>query len=110
MEAIITDALLKETPKDESGYGEKSNKNDFVANGQIMVTITLAEYRALIRGNADAQVSDAKSKQWSAERERDELKKQVADLQKQLDDLKDAIRSKFVQDAEDKDGSVDSAE
>ena len=109
MEAIITDSLLRETPKDE-GYGNYSNKNDFVANGQIMVTITLAEYRALIKGNSDAQVSEAKSKQRQAEMERDGLKKQVADLQKQLDDLKSLIQSKFTQEAEGKDGGLDSAE
>ena len=109
MEAIITDSLLQETPKDD-GYGNYSHKNDFVANGQIMVTITLAEYRALIKGNSDAQVSEAKSKQRQAEMERDGLKKQVADLQKQLDDLKSLIQSKFTQEAEGKDGGLDSAE
>ena len=56
MEAIITDQLLREAPKDD-GYSSNSTKNDFVANGQIMVTITLAEYRSLVKGNSDAQVS-----------------------------------------------------
>ena len=109
MKAIITDSLLKETPKDD-GYSSYSNKNDFVANGQIMVTITLAEYRALVKGNSDAIVSEAKSKQRSAEIECDQLKKQVSELQKQLDQLKSLIQSKFTQDAEVKDGGLDSAE
>ena len=109
MEAVITDQLLKEAPRDD-GYGSTSSKNDFVANGQIMVTITLAEYRALVKGNSDAQVSEAKSKQYHAEQERDGLKKQVADLQKQLEELKGLIQSKFSKDAEDKDDGIDSAD
>ena len=109
MEAIITDSLLKETPKDD-GYSSYSNKNDFVANGQIMVTITLAEYRALVKGNSDALVSEAKNKQRIAENERDSLKKQVDELKKQLDELKGLIQSKFSQDAEVKDGGIDSAD
>ena len=109
MEAIITDQLLEKTPKDD-GYSSYSNKNDFVANGQIMVTITLAEYRAVVKGNSDAQVSEAKSKQRYAEQERDGLKKQVADLQKQLDELKGLIQNKFSQDAEDKNVEIDPAE
>ena len=108
MEAIVIDAQLKEAPKEDT-FSDKT-KNDFVSNGQIMVTITLAEYRALVKGNSDAQVSDARSKQWHAEQERDQLKKQVADLQKQLEELKDLIQSKFTQDSEAKDGMVDSAE
>lgn len=101
MEAIITDQLLEKTPKDD-GYSSYSNKNDFVANGQIMVTITLAEYRALVKGNSDALVSEAKSKQRSAESERDQLKKQVDELQKELTNLKDLVRSKFTSDSDGK--------
>ena len=97
MEAIITDPLLKEAPKDD-GYGRESNKNDFVANGQIMVTITLAEYRSLVKGNSDAVVSEAKSKQFHAEQERDQLKKQIEELNKQLSELKNLIKGKFDQD------------
>ena len=109
MEAIITDQLLEKTPKDD-GYSSYSNKNDFVANGQIMVTITLAEYRGLVKGNSDAQVSEAKSKQRNAEMERDGLKKQVADLQKQLEELKGLIQSKFSQDTEDKNDGINIAD
>ena len=38
MEAIITDQLLREAPKDD-GYSSNSTKNDFVANGQIIVSV-----------------------------------------------------------------------
>lgn len=105
MESIITDPLLKETPKDD-GYSRESNKNDFVANGQIMVTITLAEYRSLVKGNSDAVVSEAKSKQFHAEQERDQLKKQIEELQKQLGELKGLIKSKFSEDPEESDDGV----
>ena len=86
---VVTDTLLKEPEKDV--YGTKSTTIDYVSQGQIMVTITLAEYRALVRTNADKEVSEARSKVYSVERERDDLKKTVTDLQKQLNDLKAMI-------------------
>jgi FtsZ-binding cell division protein ZapB len=91
-EAVATDSLLKETPETDK-YSSYNHDLDYVANGQIMVTITLAEYRALVKQNADKEVSEARQKTYATERERDELKKQVADLQKQLNDLRGMIAS-----------------
>ncbi len=91
-ENVATNELLKPAPEKES-YATRDADIDYVANGQIMVTITLAEYRQLVKKNADSIVNEANSKRFAAERERDELKKQVADLKKQLDDLRAMIAS-----------------
>ncbi len=64
-----------------------------MANGQIMVTITLAEYRELLTKHASEQVNEANCKRFTVERERDELKKQVEELRKQLNDLRGMIAS-----------------
>ena len=88
--SVAVDNLLKETPEKDN-YSCYRQEHDFVANGQIMVTITLSEYRALVKQNADKAVSDANSKMYSVERERDELKKQVEALQKDLNNLRSMI-------------------
>jgi len=113
IENVAVDQLLQDPPKDD-GYGSRVNKNDYVTNGQIMVTITLSEYRELVKAGADRAVHDADMKVIDAHRERDDLKKQVADLQKQLDSLKCMIagaaqvQSKIAQ--EKANDGVDSAE
>ena len=91
MESIIANEHLKnETGKDRYGE-EKPLDQGRVINGQIMVTITLAEYRSLIRGNADAQIRDACSERYKLSQENTKLKQQVETLQKQLDELRGMI-------------------
>lgn len=85
---IVTDELLKEAKDD--GYSS-NNKLDFVSNGQIMVTITLGEYRQLVKAKAEHEANEARSKTYALEKERDSLKKVIEDLQKQLNDLKSMI-------------------
>ena len=91
-QSIVTDERLKETPSEDK-YGRYELSKDYVANGQIMVTITLAEYRELLTRHAEDQVIEANSKRFTVERERDELKKQVEELRKQLNDLRGMIAS-----------------
>lgn len=90
--SIVADEHLKETPSEDK-YGQYELNMDYVCNGQIMVTITLAEYRSLMVKHANDQVKDANSKRYTVERERDELKKQVDELRKQLNDLRGMIAS-----------------
>lgn len=90
IENVVADDRLGKKPE-EDAFNRGEYKHDYVDNGQIMVTITLSEYRALIKADADRKVSEANSKVWDAHKERDELKKQVEDLQKQLDGLKAMI-------------------
>lgn len=88
--SIVTDEHLEKTPKEDQ-YGRYELNHDYAANGQIMVTITLSEYRALVRTNADLKVNEANSKMYDLRKERDEFQKQVTELQKQLNDLKAVI-------------------
>ena len=88
--SIVTDDHLKETPTEDK-YGRYELKWDYATNGQIMVTITLAEYRELLIKHADDKVSESNSRRFTVERERDELKKKVECLQKELDSLKSMI-------------------
>lgn len=88
---VIDDRLLK-TPE-EDRYGQYDLEKNFARNGQIMVTITLKEYRDLLTASAKAEATEANSKRFVIERERDELKRQVIELQKQLDSLRAVIAS-----------------
>lgn len=88
--SIATDEHLEKTPKEDQ-YGRYELNYDYAANGQIMVTITLSEYRSLVKSNADLKVSEANSKMYDLRKERDELKKQVEELRKQLNDLRSMI-------------------
>lgn len=105
---VVVDPILKEQSEDKYGY--KNEPINYVSQGQIMVTITLAEYRSLVKSNAEKEVSEARSKTYEVQKEHDELKKQVADLQKQLTDLKcmiagaASIQAKVSQEKEENDG------
>ncbi len=87
IENVVADDRLEKTPE-EDAFSRGEYRHDYVANGQIMVTITLSEYRALVKADSERRVSEANSKFWGAQKERDELKKQVEDLQTQLNWLK----------------------
>jgi hypothetical protein len=87
IENVVADDRLENKPE-EDVFSRGEYRHDYVTNGQIMVTITLSEYRTLLKAEADRKVSEANSKFWDANRERDELRKQVEDLQKQLNGLK----------------------
>lgn len=90
--SIAVDDRLAKTPEEDK-YGRYELNKDYVANGQIMVTITLAEYRELLTKHASEQVNEANCKRFTVERERDELKKQVDSLEKELVSLKTMIAS-----------------
>lgn len=86
---VVIDPLLKDQTDDKYGY--RNEPINYVNQGQIMVTITLAEYRSLVKANAETAVNEARNKTYEVQKERDDLKKQVESLQKQLDDLKRMI-------------------
>ena len=90
-EHIIINSALQASPTKESGTYSGLTDADFIVSGEIMVTITLHEYRSLLIGRAEAEASSARSDKYRAERERDELKKQVVDLQNQLNELRSMI-------------------
>lgn len=74
--SIVSDATFQASPTKDaeySGFG----KHDYVVNGEITVTITLAEYRALVSDRAKAAENDAIMRRIEVERERNALKKEL---------------------------------
>ena len=82
-------------------YSDTISKYDFVAENEITVTITLAEYRELIgvKATCDRKIKEADdkrieyySKANTLEKENSDLKKELYDLQKKLEDMKSAVK------------------
>ena len=90
--AIVSDALYQASPTKETEYNG-FGKNDYVINGEITVTITLAEYRQLLTGFAQKEVNEANSKRFAAEREIENLKKELTAANKQIDEFRALIQS-----------------
>lgn len=69
-------------------YG--GNNNDFVATGELTVTITLSEYRALVASKAtrDADIYKANTDRFQRESENKSLKEEIAKLKAELYELK----------------------
>lgn len=59
--------------KETDGYGESSRDNDFAGESEIMVTITLHEYRDLVRSSAKhtEELRKKGEEAYKARRERD---------------------------------------
>lgn len=89
--AIVSAPLYQASPTKEPEYNG-FGKNDYVINGEITVTITLAEYRQLLTAHAKAETSEANSKRFAAEREVDSLKKELAAAQKQIAEFRALIQ------------------
>ena len=84
-------------------FGNYSNSEDnFVANQELTVTITLHEYRKLIQkdAKADEQIDKARSSMWKAERELDEIKKENEKLKTKIYDLQNPNESDDVEEDE----------
>lgn len=66
-----------------------SNDNDFIASGEITVTITLSEYRELVESKArkNFEIDEANADKWKRENENAELKKEIERLKQQLYDF-----------------------
>lgn len=83
----IKDVIL-DKKMDRYGFEEK----DFVASGEITVTITLGEYRQLIKDCATAQqrIDKAEDDRYSRNAENEALKKENAELKAELYEMKKA--------------------
>ena len=82
---IKTDVIL-DKKMDSYGYENK----DFLASGELTVTITLGEYRKLVTDVATANQRIDKANEDSYERnaENEKLKKENSDLKAELYELK----------------------
>lgn len=78
-ENIITTVGAQITEDKRGHYS--SNNNDFVGTNEITVTITLHEYRELVKAKAESDRDEMQSKLW---KEQDKTR----ELQKQIDALK----------------------
>ncbi len=84
--AIVSDSNFQVTPTKETGYSGFGT-HDFVVNGEITVTITLAEYRELIGAKAHAEKMEAFSQRMDAERKLAEKARQLEEANKRICDL-----------------------
>lgn len=89
--AIAADELLQATPQKETGYSGLE-LHDYVVNGELTVTITLAEYRALVSAQAKAERMEALSRAAEKTRENDKLKEELAAVKKQLEEFRALIQ------------------
>lgn len=80
----VKDVILD---KKLDGYG--TNDNDFLASGELTVTITLEEYRKLVEKCAtrDYCINEAEKDKYTRENENEELRKENAELKAELYEL-----------------------
>lgn len=90
----INEELFK--AKNGGEYSRNDISNDFAIPGEITVTITLNEYRALVSANAisekrnselNSKLYDAQAKANALKQEREELIKKNAELKSKISDL-----------------------
>lgn len=98
--AIASDQNFQVTPTKEAGYSG-FGVNDYVVNGEITVTITLAEYRNLVSAQAKAEKMEYLSKKLEAERKLGDVTKELEEANKRICSL-EAIIAKAAMQKEDK--------
>lgn len=85
---VIKDVILD---RKLDGYG--ANNNDFVAQGEITVTITLNEYRKLVTDNAKAQskIDEAIKDKYTRDTENKHLQEEIQKCKAEIYELKMAL-------------------
>lgn len=90
----INEELFK--AKKGGEYSHNDISNDFAIPGEITVTITLNEYRALVSANAisekkiselNSKLYDAQGKASALKQEREKLVNEIAELKVKISDL-----------------------
>lgn len=76
-----------------------SPEDNFVATGEITVTITLSEYRNLIKEKAtkDAEIQELRNSKYSADEQTKAAKAEIAELKEQIVKLKSLYPTQEVQ-------------
>lgn len=92
MENVTVKDVILEKKMDTYSF----EKRDFKAQGEIMVEITLGEYRSLVSGVAtkEKDINDANKDRYERESEIKNLKQQVEALKAENYELKKALEAK----------------
>ena len=88
IENICVDEHLAAAPEKEKGYGSNYTDFDFLARGELTVTISLAEYRKLLTSVADTKVDEANRKRWEIDAKNQALQKELDSVKQQLAELR----------------------
>lgn len=108
----INEELFK--AKNGGEYSRNDIRNDFAIPGEITVTITLNEYRALISANSisekrnselNSKLYDAQAKASALKQEREKLVNEIAELKVKISDL---LMEKTASSQTDKDKDLES--
>ena len=108
----INEELFK--AKNGGEYSRKDISNDFAIPGEITVTITLNEYRALVSANAisekrnselNSKLYDAQAKASALKQEKEKLVNEIAELKIKISDL---LMEKTASSQTDKDKDLES--
>ncbi len=93
---------------EEMKFDYSSNKNDFHVEDELMVTITLSEYRELVtvKANKDILVSQAEKDKYQREQENKTLKEQNDKLKGENYDLLQKLQEMGVKTEDYDDDSV----
>lgn len=74
-----------------------TNLHDFVADGEITVTITLSEYRDLVsfKANGNAKLSEMQSRMFKSEQNAEKLEEKVKALESAI--LEKTLKNKMAE-------------
>ena len=81
--AEVTETLLQKKLEERNSYRFSNETDNFVAENEIAVTITLAEYRNLIEKSAvsDFKIKEANADKYERDSENNKLKSKVKELE-----------------------------
>lgn len=82
----MDNVTVKDVVLDKKIEGYSFDRDNFLASGELTVTITLGEYRKLVENVATAQtrISKADEDKWKRNSENEALKKENAMLKEEL--------------------------
>ena len=83
---MVEDKIMDIKDKKIENYDYDESRN-FKAEGELLVTITLYEYRQLLQAEAKAEAREY-SARWKAGIKIDELKKEIASLKAEIESLR----------------------
>lgn len=86
--------------KDFGNYNH--SEDNFVANQELTVKITLNEYRDLIANKAksDSEINKTRSDKWEVERQNEEFKKEIEKLKTKIFNLQNPDDKENVEEEE----------